>query len=137
MRHTADIGRLSMMAAGLAIAAAMASIPQVAAADPIDWGTAAHDAASDLAGSTGAAPDALTFDPNNFAVSIDGMTFQVGSAHADSGQGDIAIADGAFSHANALGGFGDFASAYGPHSTAMAGDGSMDSGNNFDFASAV
>jgi hypothetical protein len=76
-------------------------------------------------------------------VSINGMDVLDGggSAHATSGMGDMAIAFGPNSNAVAEGGLGDFASAFSTGSTgarAIAGtDFSTDTGNNFDFASAV
>lgn len=113
MRHTKAIGRLGGLAIGLAIGAALAATPGTASADPLP-----------------------PFDPNDFAISIDGFTlFQTGSATATSGMGDFAIADGANSLAKAVGGFGDFASAEGPHAVAFAGD--TAAGSNFDFASVI
>jgi hypothetical protein len=110
------IGRLAMLAGGLGIAAAVAATPGTASADPFP----------------------PPFDPNDFAISLNGMTlFQVGSATATSGLGDFAIADGANSNAVADGGFGDFASADGSDSFAAAGSTLANAtGNNFDFASA-
>jgi hypothetical protein len=67
MRNDGRIGRLGLLA-GLGLVAALAT-PGAASAD--------------------------TFDPNDFAISIDGITlFQVGTATAHSALGDIAIADG-------------------------------------------
>jgi hypothetical protein len=113
MKHASRIRRIGGLAVGLGIGAAMATIPWIASADPFP----------------------PPFDPNNYAVSMDGMTlFQVGSAHASSAFGDFAIADGANSDASAIG-VDDVASAYGAGSLAEAG-GSVDSNSNFDFASA-
>jgi hypothetical protein len=68
-----------------------------------------------------------TFDPNDFAISIDGLTlFQVGTATAHSAFGDIAIADGNESNATATGGIGDVASAFGAGSHAFVDRGSFD-----------
>jgi hypothetical protein len=105
-----------MLAVGLGIGAAVAAAPGTASADPFP----------------------PPFDPNDFAISLNGMTlFEVGSAHATSGLGDFAIADGANSNAVAYGGFGDFASADGSGSFAAAGSLVANAtGNNFDFASA-
>ncbi len=116
MRHAKAIGRLGGLAIGLGIGAALAGTAGVASADPLP-----------------------PFDPNDFAISIDGFTlFQTGSATATSGMGDIAIADGAHSVANATGGFGDFASADGAHADAFAGDPTANAtGSNFDFADVV
>jgi hypothetical protein len=115
MRHANRIGRVGMLAVGLGIGAALAATPWVASADPLP-----------------------PFDPNDFAISIDGFTlFQTGTATATSGTGDFAIADGANSSASAEGGFGDFASADGTSSIAVAGDPTANAaGSNFDFASA-
>jgi len=113
MRRTKAMGRLGGLAIGLGIGAALAGAAGVASADPLP-----------------------PFDPNDFAISIDGFTlFQTGSATATSGMGDFAIADGANSLAKAVGGFGDFASADGAHAVAFAGD--TTPGSNFDFASVV
>lgn len=116
MTRANRVGRIGGLAVGLGIGAAVAAMPAVAAADPLP-----------------------PFDPNDFAISIDGVTlFQVGTAVAESGMGEWAIADGAGSRALAYGGFGNFASADGAHSVAVAGsDNYEDSGDNFDFASAV
>ena len=112
MKHASRIRRIGGLAVGLGIGTALATIPWIALADPFP----------------------PPFDPNNYAVSMDGMTlFQVGSAHAFSAFGDFAIADGADSDASAIG-FGDAASAYGPNSFAQAGG--SEGGRSFDFASA-
>jgi hypothetical protein len=67
------------------------------------------------------------FDPNDFAISIDGITlFQVGTATATSSIGDFAIADGAGSQANATAGFFDSAFAYGDNSGAGVENGNFD-----------
>jgi trimeric autotransporter adhesin len=100
------IGRLGVMATGLGIAAAvagMASTQAVASANVVD------------------------FDPNNFAVSIDGFSLiHEGTATATSTFGNIAIADGAGSDATASGGYLDVASAYGDDSSAQAVLGNLD-----------
>ncbi|MGB9250647.1 MAG: hypothetical protein WCC28_12950 [Mycobacterium sp.] len=112
MKHASRIRRIGGLAVGLGIGTALATIPWIALADPFP----------------------PPFDPNNYAVSMDGMTlFQVGSAHAFSAFGDFAIADGADSDASAIG-FGDAASAYGPNSFAQAGG--SEGSRSFDFASA-
>jgi hypothetical protein len=102
------IGRLGMMAAGLGLGAAiaaMASTPAVASADVVD------------------------FDPNNFALSIDGIPLiHEGTATATSTFGNIAIADGAGSDATATDGYLDLASAYGADSSAQVGIGNLDAG---------
>ena len=107
------IGRLSLLAAGLGIGAALAATPGVASADDIQISIDGFDLFP-TAGNT---------------------------ASAVSGMGDIAIAIGPNSDAFAEGGFGDYASAFSIGSTgatAVAGDGTAGAtGNNFDFASAV
>ena len=116
MGTPARIGRLSVLTIGLGIAAAMATASGIASADVFP----------------------PPFDPNNFAISIDGITlFQVGTAHATSGLGDFAIADGAGSNAGAFGGFFDFASADGVDSIAIAGQGDPGETGSFDYASSV
>jgi hypothetical protein len=116
MNDIARIARLGVIGIGLSIGAAVAATPGIASADLFP----------------------PPFDPNDFAISLNGMTlFQVGSATATSGLGDFAIADGAGSNAVADGGFGDFASADGSGSFAAAGsDAAGATGNNFDSASA-
>ena len=99
MKHAWGIGRV----VGLGIGAALVAVPWVASAD--------------------------TFDPNDFAISVDGTPlFQVGAASATSGAGDFAIADGAGSSATATGGIFDFASADGADSNATATAGNFDLG---------
>lgn len=116
MGAPARIGRLSVLTIGLGIGAAVATAPGIASADVFP----------------------PPFDPNNFAISIDGITlFQVGTAHATSGLGDFAIADGAGSDAGAFGGFFDFARADGVDSIAIAGQGDPGETGSFDSASAV
>jgi hypothetical protein len=106
MVRACGVGRLGLMAAGLGLGfavAAMASTPAVASADLVD------------------------FDPNNFAVSIDGIPLiQEGTATATSTFGNIAIADGAGSDATSTDGYLDLASAYGADSSAQAGIGNID-----------
>jgi hypothetical protein len=114
VRHAKAIGRLGGLAIGLGIGAAASAIG-TASADPLP-----------------------PFDPNDFAISIDGFTFQTGTATATSGMGDFAIADGANSFAKAVGGFGDFASADGAHAVAFIGEPTASAtSDNFDFASVV
>lgn len=116
MGTPARMGRLSVLTIGLGIGAAVAITPGIASADVFP----------------------PPFDPNNFAISIDGITlFQVGTAHATSGLGDFAIADGAGSDAGAFGGFFDFASADGVDSIAIAGQGDPGETGSFDYASSV
>jgi hypothetical protein len=119
-RRLVTIGRLTMLAAELGTALACA--PGIASADLGDATAGVVDAtpaADFLVGAAGTTSDVTAFDPNNFAVSIDGMTlFQDGSATATSSLGGIAIADGAGSSAT-TNGFGDIATAEGFHSTAI------------------
>ncbi len=104
------IGRLGLLAVGLGIGAAMAAPPGTASADPLP-----------------------PFDPNDFAISIDGVTlFQEGTATATSGIGDFAFADGANSEAISTGGVFDSAFAEGANSVAFVGG-----GGNFDSGTAV
>jgi hypothetical protein len=101
MNNDNRIGRLGLLMVGLGIGAAITTIPGVASAD--------------------------TFDPNDFAISIDGITlFQVGTATASSAFGGFAIADGNDSSATATGGIGDVASAFGAGSHALVDSGSFD-----------
>jgi hypothetical protein len=112
MQLAPRIARLGTMAIGLGIGAALATIPGTAAADT--WPP--------------------PFDPNDFAISIDGYTlFHDGTATATSGSGDIAIADGANSTATATGGPFDSATAYGDDTNAISGGGN----GYLDTASAV
>jgi len=67
----------------------------------------------------------------NIAISVDGFSLlQDGTATANSGSGDIAIAVGNDATATATDGFGNYASASGTDATATA------SGGNFDIATA-
>jgi hypothetical protein len=147
------IGRLGVLAAGLAIGAAMAATPGIASAttdmsnslNGVDVFNAADtaQAISGLGdtvglGAAGAAAPATT----DIDISINGMDIfnGGGSATATSGMGDVAIAFGPNSVAFAGGGFGDFASALSTGSfgaLAIAGDeASGAAGNNFDLATA-
>jgi hypothetical protein len=130
------IGRLGIVAVGLGVSAAVASTPWIASADPV----AAQTAADAAVGSAAALTDPVAFDPNNFAVSIDGITLiQEGSAIATSTFGGIAIADGADSLASADG-FLDIATAEGVESNALDKDGILqvaDAYGDKDFASST
>jgi hypothetical protein len=106
------MARLGMLAVGLGIGVAVAATPGTASAT------------------------------TDIDISIDGIDVfnGGGTATAESGMGDMAIAFGPNSFAVAEGGFGDYASAF---STGSVGAGavagtelSTDTGNNFDFASA-
>lgn len=129
MKHARRTVRVGGLTVGLAIGATVAAAQWVASADPLP-----------------------PFDPFNFAISIDGITlFQEGTAHATSGVGDFAFADGAFSDAvatgsgnfafadgfnseadTALGNF-DAATAVGNHSFADASEGNNDVASVYDF----
>jgi hypothetical protein len=146
MKATVCISRVGVLAIGLGVGAAATALPGFAYADPFsplgatDVANSVDGAASAAGVLPGAASAGLpSFDPNNFAISIDGVSlFHEGTATANSGLGDIAIADGANSIAGAEGGFGDFASADGAGSNAIAGDVLPGvTGNNFDSASAI
>jgi hypothetical protein len=101
--HAKRLGRVDGLAVGLGIGAAMTATPWAASADP------------------------FMFDPSDIAISIDGMTiFQEGTAHATSGMGDFAFADGANSVADADMGSNDFAFAEGTNSEALAVIGNND-----------
>jgi hypothetical protein len=110
MKHARRTVRVGGLTVGLAIGATVAAAQWVASADPLP-----------------------PFDPFNFAISVDGMTlFHDGTATAASGAGDIAIADGAGSVADAgiasFPGQFDTAFAQGIDSTALSGFGNFDSG---------
>jgi hypothetical protein len=96
----ARIGRLGMLAVGLGIGAAVASTPGTATADVFP-----------------------PFDPNDFAISIDGVNvFQAGNAIATSSAGAIAIAIGNGAQADSSIGFGNLAFADGTDSIAQIYD---------------
>lgn len=110
--------RLGLLAVGLGVGAGVASTPGIAAAD--------------------AALDPFAFDLKDIAISFNGTTlFQDGTASANTGMGDLAIAMGAGSQANAGAGlsFGqtlapgqfDVAVANGTASFASAGQGDFNS----------
>ena len=107
------IARVGTLAVGLGIGAAMAAMPDTAAADSsTDWLSSIDSLL------TGALPAA---DTSDLAISFDGITLlQEGSAHASSGSGDFAIADGADTTATATG-TDDYAAVFGTGSSAVAG----------------
>jgi hypothetical protein len=113
MKNALGIGRLGMLAVGLGIGAAVAATPGIASAT------------------------------SDFDISIDGIDLfnGGGSATAESGMGDVAIAFGPNSNAISEGGLGDFASAFSTGSSgaiAIAGSQAVGAnGNDFDYASAV
>jgi hypothetical protein len=127
------LGRLSLLAAGLGVGVAIAATPEVASADSsTDW-LSSIDSLLSGGGLSGAPTDL------NLAISIDGHSLvSVGSATANSGTGDIAIAYGANSTAFAGGGYGDYAMADGTNALAKAGDAATGAtGSNFDSATDI
>jgi hypothetical protein len=117
MKSTRALARLGLLAVGLGVGAAFASMPATASADTSsDWLSAVDSFLS------GAVPAADTTPALNMAISMDGVPlFQSGDAYAASGtDGDIAIANGAGSSAYAFG-TNDYASVDGTGSTAVAG----------------
>jgi hypothetical protein len=97
MVNSRGVARLGTLAVGLGIGLAAAATPVVAVADSsTDW-------VNDLFGF--AALPAPAVPDVNLAISIDGYSLvSEGTASADSGQGDIAIAYGDFASASAGGG---------------------------------
>ena len=132
MRSTRALTRLGLLAVGLGVGAAVASVPAIAAADTSnDWLSAVDSFLSS------AAPAADTTPALNLAISMDGVPlFQSGDATAFSGSdGDIAIANGAGASAYAFG-TDNYASVDGTNSSAVAGgyDAAMASGSHDDTA---
>lgn len=130
MINTVGIGRLGLLAVGLGIGAAVAAMPPTASADtstdPFSW-----IGGLDLGDLSVPAP-AATLD---MQISIDGMDLLPtagNTATASSGMGDIAIAIGPLSFANANDGLFDSAFADGSGSNAVAG-----LTGNFDSATAI
>jgi trimeric autotransporter adhesin len=127
MMNARILGRMGLLAVGAALAAS----PGNASADSsTDWW-------SDLLGGLSASAPAPSSELN-LAISIDGIQLlQDGTATANSGTGDIAIAYGDGAVANAVGGIGDTAIAGGTDASAQAGGLSSDTGanaGNFDTA---
>jgi hypothetical protein len=117
MKSTRALTRLGLLAVGLGVGAAFASMPAIASADTSsDWLSAVDSFLSS------AAPAAATVTGLNVAISYDGASlFQIGTAHASSGSGgDFAIAYGADSSAAATG-TDSYATVYGDGSSAVAG----------------
>jgi hypothetical protein len=109
------IARLGLLAVGLGIAAAAASMPGIASADSsTDW----LSSIDSLLGLSSPAADTT----DNFAISFDGLNIlEEGSASASSsGIGSFALADGADSTATATG-TDDYALVFGDDSTAAGG----------------
>lgn len=106
---------MGLLAVGLGIGAAVASMPGIASADSSDLLSSIDSLVSGLS-----AADVITGD--NLAISVDGVSIvQEGSAHAYSGtDGDIAFASGADATATATG-TDDYAIVYGNDSSATAG----------------
>lgn len=78
-------------------------------------------------------PATLPDDYSNFAVSISGLNLiSIGHASAESSFGNVAIAHGLNSDANAMSGFFNYATADGEHSSAIVGD-----TGSFNYASAT
>jgi hypothetical protein len=123
----ANTRRLGALAVGLGIGLAMAATPVVAEADSsVGW-------LGDLLG--GGALPAPAVPDLDLAISIDGYSLiSEGTASADSGSGDIAIAYGDGAYASAEGGTGDFALADGSNALAQSGGLSTDTGANNDTA---
>ena len=132
MKSTRALTRLGLLAVGLGVGAAFASMPAIASADTSsDWLSAVDSFLSS------AAPAADTTSALNLAISVNGATlFQEGDAYATSGStGDIAIANGAGASAYAFG-TDDYASVDGTGSSAVAGgyDAAQASGSTDDTA---
>jgi hypothetical protein len=127
MVNARAIARLGTLAVGLGVGLAVASTPIVAVADSsVDW-------LSELFG--GMALPAPAVPDLNLAISIDGYSLvSSGTASADSGSGDIAIAYGDGAYASAEGGNSDFALADGSEALAQSGGLSTDTGANDDTA---
>ncbi|UMB68124.1 hypothetical protein [Mycobacterium paraterrae] len=102
------------------------------AADPAS-AAASADLLDSAAAAASVTPATLPDDYSNFAVSISGLdVISIGHASAESSFGNIAIAHGLYSDANAMSGFFNYATADGDHSTAVVGD-----TGSFNFASAT
>jgi hypothetical protein len=118
LKGTRAAARLGLLALGLGIGSALASMPGTAAADSSsDWLSAVD---SFLSGTVG--PAASDASGLNLAISFDGKELiQDGTASASTGSnGDFAIAYGAGSSASAVG-TDNYAAVYGDNSSAMAG----------------
>ena len=117
MRHDACGGRLGMLAVGMSIGAALASTPQVASADsstdPSSW--------LDQMVSGLSLPAADAASPLDIQISISGYDLFSpvnNTAFATSGFGNFAIAIGNGAHADASGGFLNFAFSDGTNTSA-------------------
>lgn len=108
------MARLGLLALGLGVGGALASMPGTASADSSTWLSEVSDFLS-------SAFPAASSGGGDLAISMNGVTlFQSGTAEAYSGNGDIAIANGAGSEAYAFGSH-SYADALGLNSTAVAG----------------
>jgi hypothetical protein len=104
-----------------------------AAAEPSGAATGTDLLSDGAAAAAAITPATVPDDFSNFAVSISGIPLiQLGSASATSTFGNIAIAQGEFSDANAASGLFNYATADGDHSLAVVGD-----TGSFNYASAT
>jgi hypothetical protein len=131
MKCTRALARLGLLAVGLGIGGAFASMPSIASADTSsDWLAAVDTFLSSAFPAADAAP-------LNLAISMDGdILFEAGTATAVTGSdGDIAIANGAGATAYAFG-TNNYASVDGTDSSAVAGgyDAAQASGSTDDTA---
>jgi hypothetical protein len=130
MSHAKSIGRFGILAVGIGIGAALAATSPTAVADPTGPFNP-FPLIPDLPVAAAEVPSTL-----NLSISVDGFSlFSSGTAEAESGTGDIAIAYGADSFAasgtgDAGTGIFDSAFADGTHTIAESGEG------NFNAASA-
>jgi hypothetical protein len=104
-----------------------------AAAEPSGAATGVDLLNDGAAAAASVTPATLPDDFSNFAVSISGIPLiQLGTASATSTFGNIAIAQGSFSDANAASGLFNYATADGDNSLAVVGD-----TGSFNYASAT
>ena len=128
------LGRLGLLAVGLGIGAAVASTPGVASADSsTDWLSSIDQLLVGL--SVPAADPAQALDMQVSIGGLDLFTYVNNSAIALTGPGDIAIAigNGSYADAGEVGSTGDFAFADGTNDDVVY----QADGGIFDFASAV
>lgn len=128
MMKARGIARLGLLAVGLGIGAAFASMPGIASAD-----NTSTDPFSLIGAINPGGPDipAASSAPLNLAISINGKDLYThGTAVAESGKGDFAIASGDSSFACAgcsdSPGTHDFAYAHGANTSADSGFGNFD-----------
>ena len=132
MKSTRALTRLGLLAVGLGVGAAFASMPAIASADTSsDWLSAVDSFLSS------AAPAADTTPALNLAISMDGVSVPVRRRLPpySGSSGDIAIANGAGASAYAFG-TDNYASVDGTDSSAVAGgyDAAQASGSTDDTA---